>query len=360
MFRLFIPLQARISVLAVRLAPAIVALSLCTFPSCRRADRPAAQGPVPVKVLAVDPVASLSSTDFSGTVEAAETTPVSFSVPGTIVGMYVDEGQRVAKGQLIARIKSASLVNSANIARAELEQARDAYNRLKKLHDADALPDIKWVEVQAKLRQAENAAEMADRAVTDATIHAPVAGVVSRKLADVGETVISAQPIVEIVGVDGLKIAISVPENEISAIVPGSSATVVIPALDSLRVDGRNAVKSVVADPLTRAFTVRYDIPNPSRRILPGMIGDVDIALQRPDSAAAAQVMLPPRAVLLDSDNRYFVWLVSKARAERRFVSVASLQADGVVVSAGIARGDSVIIDGMQKVSTGTPVIATR
>lgn len=89
---------------------------------------------------------------------------LSFSVPGTITDFYVEEGQRVAKGQVLARVRSDSYVNAGNIADAELAEARDAYARLKKLHDADALPEIKWVEVQNKLKQAENAAEMSRRA----------------------------------------------------------------------------------------------------------------------------------------------------------------------------------------------------
>ena len=119
----------------------------------------------------------------------------------------------MTKGQVLARVKSDNYVNAGNIADAELAEARDAYARLKKLHDANALPDIKWVEVQNKLKQAENAAEMSKRAVADATLCSPVSGVVSRKFANVGQTVIAAAPVIELVAVGDLRINVSVPEG---------------------------------------------------------------------------------------------------------------------------------------------------
>ena len=166
---------------------------------------------VDVKVVSSSSPSGAGGQAFSGTVESADASTVSFSVPGTITKIYVDEGQKVAKGQVLARVKSESLENASNIAAAELEEARDAYNRLKKLHDANALPDIKWVEVQSKLKQAENAAALARRAVSDATLTSPMSGYVAEKLADDGQTVIAAQPVLKIVNLDRLQVNISVP-----------------------------------------------------------------------------------------------------------------------------------------------------
>ena len=80
--------------------------------------------------------------------------------------------------------------------------------------------------------------------------------------------------------------------------------------------------KSVVADPLTRAYTVKIAIPTADGRILPGMVGDVAVAsVASADlSATAAEVLLPSQSVLLDSDNRTFVRVVDGGKAARRFV----------------------------------------
>lgn len=327
-------------------------------------DKPTTAGPVRVDVEVAGSTGATTSggQKYSGTVEAAEASTVSFPVPGTITKIYVEEGQKVSKGQLIAQVKSESLVNSRNIAKAELEEARDAYQRLKKLHDANALPDIKWVEIQSKLKQAENAMALADRAVSDASLHSPITGYVSQKFANDGQTVIPAEPIVKIVSLKDLQVAISVPESEIAEFGPTTTATVTFESADSLTVSGKVDQKGVVADPLTRSYTVKFDLGNTDGKILPGMIGTVVTAGSDTDSVSAGtvQVVVPSQAVLLSSDNRQFVWIVKGGKAERRYVEADELTSNGVTVKKGLTAGDSVIVAGMQKVSTGTAVTVTR
>lgn len=333
-----------------------LAIASMLYSACSHSEKATVTGPVAVTVQQVRMGDSNGSKSFSGTVESSETTSLSFSVPGTISDIYVGEGQRVVKGQTLARVKSGNYVNAASIADAELAEARDAYARLKKLHDADALPDIKWVEVQNKLKQAENAAEISRRAVSDATLKAPSAGVISRKIASVGQTVIAAEPVLELVAMNDLRVAVSVPEGEIGGIVEGQKARVAFKELGIDSVGGRVVQKSVVADPLTRAYTVKVSIPNADGRILPGMVGDV--TLERASDAGAGErgILLPSQAVLLGSDNRRFVWVVKDGKAERRFVTADNLSSGGILITGGLSAEDSVIVAGMQKVGTGTAV----
>ncbi|MDE6522384.1 MAG: efflux RND transporter periplasmic adaptor subunit [Muribaculaceae bacterium] len=330
---------------------------------CKNHDRATEAGPVRVNVEVVGEKAIADGNQiFSGTVEASEESTVSFSVPGTITKVYVEEGQKVSKGQVIAHIKSESLVNSRNIAQAELEEARDAYQRLKKLHDADALPDVKWVEIQSKLKQAENAAALADRAVADASIHAPISGYVSQKFAGDGQTVIPAEPVVKIVNLNSLQVSIPVPENEISSFGPKTTAVIKFDIEDNPEVIGKIGNKSVVADPLTRSYTVKFDIDNVNGKILPGMIGDVVVKGLQNDSSSvkSSEITLPSQAVLLSSDNHQFVWTVKNGKAQRKDVVADELSANGVIVKSGLVPGDSIIVAGMQKVSTGTEVTVVR
>lgn len=341
--------------------PAIIALILLC--SCGKGEKATVMAPARVNVEVMGKnISGSPDRTFSGTAESAEATTVSFSVPGTITKIYAEVGQKVGQGQLLARIKDQSLMNSNNIAQAELEEAQDAYRRLKKLHDANALPDIKWVEVQAKLKQAENAAALAGRAVGDASLHSPIAGYVAEKLADDGQTVLAAQPVMRIVKLNDMRMSISVPENEIGSFREGTTATISLAGLNSLSVEGRVEQKDVVANPLTRSYTVKFSIPNPDGKILPGMIGTVRMKGAAADSVASAaeSFVLPSQSVLLDADNRQFVWTVRKGRAERRFVVADELSADGVRVTSGLQRGDSVIVAGMQKVSTGTAVSTAK
>lgn len=317
--------------------------------------------PVKVEVMAVSNTDVSDARTYSGTIESGDGSEVSFSVAGTIKNIYVSPGQKVSKGQLLADLKSESLENAANIAQATLDEARDAYARLQKLHDADALPDIKWAEMQSKLKQAENAAAMANRAVRDARIYAPVSGVIAEKTADVGQTVVPAVPVLKIVGLGDVKVSISVPENEISAMKPGRTASIAIDALGGEEREGVLTEQGVVANPLSRAYDVKFRINNADGKLLPGMLCSVKLVpVENGKDADAGSIVLPPQAVLLSADNRNFVWLANGGKAQMRYIEQGGITADGIIVSSGINPGDSVITAGMHKVSNGTEIVAAE
>ena len=312
--------------------------------------------PVKVTVMAVSADNSHSSRQFSGTVSSDESTTLSFSVAGTIEALYAKEGQKVTKGQLLGKVKNGEYLNAYNIAEAELAEAQDGYQRLKKLHDANALPDVKWVEMQQRLKQAENAAEMAKRTLDDANLISPASGTITRKMADVGQTVVPVQPIYEIVSTGNLVIEVPVSEAQIGGFDIGEPAKITIDSSDAAPLEGKVTYKSIVADPLTRTYSVKVDIPNKEGKILPGMIGNVEFIKDASGSSDFQGVALPSQAVLLNHDNRWFVWVVGDSIAHQRFVTADELTANGVIVKSGLNPGELVVVEGMQKVSNGTKV----
>lgn len=159
-----------------------------------------------------------------------------------------------------------------------------------------------------------------------------------------------------IVSVDEIKMSIPVPEEEIGGIAVGDAVTAELGVLAGASVEGKVVQKSVVADPLTRTYAVKAAIPNPGGRILPGMTGTVRVAGAATAADSAGTIVLPSQAVLLDWDNRNFVWVANNGKAERRYVTAGDITDGGIAVKSGISRGDSVIVAGMGKVSTGTPV----
>lgn len=340
---------------------AMLLASIVIFSGCKHHDSPRVADPVKVEVKIIGEPGSADPTsgnNYSGTVISNEESMVGFSVPGKITHIYVKEGQKVRKGELLAKVKSESLSDERAIAVAELEQVRDIYNRLKKLHDQNALPDVKWVEVQAKLKQAESAVDLADRTVRDASLTAPISGYVSDKLADVGQSVLPGEPVLKIVNISDLQVDISVPEEDINRYNKNTSATITFDGLKNLSVEGKLATKDIVADPLTRSYKVKFDIPDGGEKILPGMIAKVIVSgLDSLKSQDDGEIyVVPSQAVLLSSDNRQFVWVVKDGKSIRKFVTANELRPDGVTIESGLSAGDSLIVAGMQKVSSGTEV----
>lgn len=327
-------------------------LSSCGF----KKEKTTVIPPVKVDVIAAAGGNESGSRKYSGTVESSDGADMSFTVAGTLKGIYVEPGQKVSKGQLLAEIDAGTLRDAYQVAEATLSQAQDAYNRLKKLHDANALPDIQWVDVQSKLRQAESAAAIARRAIGDARIYAPVSGIVSEKLSEVGQTVAPGVPVVKIVSIGDVKVNISVPESEIGAMKRGIKANITANSVDAGVLEGTLTEQGVVANPLSRTYDVKFKVSNSSGILRPGMLCDVTVILPESSEDMNESIILPASSVLLSSDNRHFVWLAKKGKAEQRFVTVGTLLPQGVEITNGINRGDSVIIAGMQKVCTGTKI----
>lgn len=326
--------------------------------SCSKTkDKPTVQPPVKVSVIKVSKDGSPYSRTYSGTVAASESTTVSFSVAGTITHLFAKEGQKVSKGQLLGKVRDGEYLNAYNIAQAQLEEAQDGYNRLKKLHDANALPEIKWVEMQQKLKQAQNMADMAKRSLEDASLRSPVAGSVTRKFVDEGQSVMPVEPVYEIVDLNHLTIDIPVSETEVGKFKAGDKATVSIASIDGRTIEGVVSSKSLEADPLTRSFTIKISIPNEDGKIFPGMIGNVVFENKMLDDSTSMDIILPSQAVLLNHDNRWFVWVVEDSVAQRRFVVADELVNSGVSIKSGLNPGDAVIVEGMQKVGSGTKVV---
>ncbi len=312
----------------------------------------ATRGAVRVKTMTVSESGVGETFTYSGTVEEENATVVSFSAAGTIKTLTVSEGDKVTKGQLIGTLDDGTLRNAYDIANATLEQARDAYNRMKLLHDSNSLPEIKWVDVQSKLKQAESAAEIARIALDDAKLYAPVTGVVAEKMASAGQTTAPGLPVVKLVDIKDVKVVISIPENDISKFSTGAKATIRSKSTGEESYAGELVEKGIVANPLSRSYQVKYLVNNAGGRLLPGMICEVEVE----KSSDTKGVILPTGAVLLSADNTQFVWLDSAGTAVKRVVCPGAMLPEGIAIESGLSAGEKVIVAGMEKVSRGTEV----
>ncbi len=119
--------------------------------------------PLRVTTIVAAPSAGFGAAVYVGSVEEEASASLSFPVAGTVARTLADEGQRVRKGQLLAELDSTSARQTFDAARASLEQAEDACGRLRQLYEAQSLPEIKWVEAQTRLRQAESLFEIAKK-----------------------------------------------------------------------------------------------------------------------------------------------------------------------------------------------------
>lgn len=319
---------------------------------CSPRREPVAVAPVRVRtVVAAASAASVART-YVGVVEEEDAAVLSFPVAGTLARIAVDEGASVREGELLAEVDPASVQRAYEAAKATLDQAEDACRRLKMLYDAGSLPEIQWVEAQTRLQQARSACEIARRNLDDCTLRAPFAGVVGRRRASVGETVLPGAPVLSLLAVGTVEVRFSVPEGEIAALRPDSPAEVCVAALGDRRFRAARLEKGVEADPAAHTYDVRAALPNAAGELLPGMVCRVEVT----PAEAPEGIVLPVRAVQ-QAGARRFVWLVQGDSVLRRTVRTAGLAGNGIVVAEGLRDGDRVVVEGMQKIGEGTKVV---
>lgn len=329
---------------------------LLALASCG-SDAPKHQAePLRVGTLVVAPASDVDVKTYVGTIEEERSVALSFPLGGTLARTAVREGQAVVRGQLLAELDPTSAQQAYDAAEAMLTQAQDAYARLKQLYDAESLPEIKWVDVQTQLRKAEASFELARKNLDDCTITAPFAGIVGKRYKEAGEQALPGMPVVSLLDISKVKVCFSVPEQEISSISDAGRIALTVAALDDSRYEAVRPEKSVVADLGAHSYKVRAEVTAADGRLLPGMVCRVEVTPARKE-AASEEYVLPLNAVREDGNGVRFVWLVQEDQVTRHNVEVGRLVDNGIIIRAGLAAGDRVVCEGIQKIGEGSKVV---
>lgn len=328
---------------------AIIALAAILAAGCGR-NQGASNQAIKVGVIEVGGQSSSYIHTYSGNAVAAKEHMLMASHDGTVSELNIKVGQRVKEGAVMAKMDAPNVMSLNRVNQATLRQARDGYARAKKVYEAGGLTEIKWMEVQTQLEQAEAAAEISNRSVEDLTLKAPFTGTVSQVYVSLGEEVVPGKPIARIMDETQLDVAFGIPENEYSGIEEGGAATVVVPALNNLEVDGKISYIGVNSTNLTHSYIVTVTLKNVPAGLKAGMACKVSL-----QSDIRSRIVVPAILVKVDDAGRY-VWLANNGVVEKRHVEVGGFVGKGVCVTDGLNTGDLVICEGASKVSTGMKV----
>lgn len=302
-----------------------------------------------VKTETVKESDNMNILSYAGVVEEMSSVALSFSVPGVIEKMLVSEGDFVSKGQLVARLNPTSAQNMLNVAESSLKQARDAYERLKSIHDKGSLPEVQMVDIETKLSQAQSAFNIAGKNLEDCSLNAPISGVVGRRMAEAGENAIPGKAVITLMEIASVKVRFSVPENEISLIPSVCESEVTVSALGNRKFHGKRVDKNVIANQVSHTYHASVIIPNPERDLLPGMVCRINLRMQE----GKAGVVIPIEFVMMSADGRRFVWFNENGIARRRYISTGNARGNGIEVTEGLSAGDNIITEGCHKISEG-------
>ena len=329
-------------------------LSVILVSSCTSKKEQNEKAPTRVTTEIVSTALNASGQTYVGIIEECEATAVSFTSMGVVKRMLVNEGQAVAKGQLIAEMDDTQARNLLNGAEAQMNQANDALERYKMLHDNGSLPEVQWVEIQSKVAQAKSQLEVAKKNLADCRLVAPVSGIVGKRLVNAGETAMPSQAVVNILDISTVKVKVAVPEAEISGIGANTSSIIKVEAVNG-SFKGARIEKGVQADALTHTYDIRIHVANGERKLLPGMVASVQFGnIEKPTK----ELSLLVTAVQRKADGSLFVWMVANdSTAHRATVHTGETMGNRIVITDGIAEGGRIVTEGYQKLSENTKVV---
>ncbi len=286
---------------------------------------------------------------YSGTVEASQTIPLTFQSTGIVTKVYVEEGDIVKKGQILAIVDKSDNQSIYDAALSKYQQAKDAYDRLKSVHEKGSLPEIKWVEMETGMTQAESVVQLAKSNLEKCTIMAPDNGVIGRRNVEPGQSALMAIAPLELVKIESVFVKVSVPENEINKIHKGLKASFSISALESKTYEGEVTNVGIVADRISRTYRVKIDAKNPNLEIKPGMVCDVFI----PIDSGRDMLLVPYQAVSKDIDGNSFVFVVSDniKSVKKQNVKIGNYHGSEIEVLGGLVAGQTIVVEGKDKLS---------
>lgn len=327
-------------------------LATVLFPSCTRKKVSESVPVIPVKCLSVVQKAECEKYDYVGVIEEELSSNLSFSVAGTIEMTYVDEGQYVEKGQLLAILDTTNLNSSYNAARAQLLQAEDAMRRIQQLYDNQSVPETKYIDIRTQLEKARSLEAIAGKNLSNSRLTAPFKGIIGKKSVENGENVMLNQSVYTLFKIENVKVKISIPEREIAKVLKNQQALIYVPALEGSTYKGKVEERGIVADPISHSYTVRIKVVNTSTKLLPGMVCRVSIMGNDQQKAMLAI----PSQCIQSSDNRQFVWRMENGKAKRSYIETGRFTSDGVEVISGLKEGEEIIVEGYQGLYDGVKI----
>ena len=333
-----------------------IALLALIMVACGKHDKTAKeQAPIGVKTMIVASGSGNATSRYVGTIEPARKTPLSLQTSGRIVAVRVKNGDRVRKGQVLVEADNTQALNALHGAEAALQHAQDGYDRVSQVHEKGVVSDQKMVEIESQLTQAKSLYEAAKQQLAECTLVAPSDGIIDGLEIEKGQTVIPGTKVCAILDVSGFTVRFTVPEAEIRHLssegeVECAAVNTVLPIVIT--------EKSVTANPVTHTYDVVARINGGTDVLMTGMVAKVKVKNDRvkeKGNDADDTIVIPARCVLLKPQG-HTVWLIKQGKAERRDITIDGYQADGVRVSAGLQSGDTLIIDGYQKLYNGCTV----
>lgn len=309
-------------------------------------------GPTPVEIAQAELRTAARSVTVAGTVEPLRTIGINSQLSGALTSVYVEEGDAVRAGQVLARMDSRELQAQLAAAEAELEVARRAAERARRLHEQQIITTAEYERDEAAYRAAQATRDQLRTRVGYATVRAPITGVILQKLAEAGDIISGQARLFTIADLSLMVVRVPISELDVAGLDQGDMADVTFDALPGRAVRGTIRRIFPSADTLTRLVPVEIALSGAAARdVRAGFLARVTLRLDPREG-----VLMVPAGALVENARGPAVFVVSASRASLRQVQRGGTYQGSVEIVDGLAPGDTVVVAGSATLRDGTTV----
>jgi RND family efflux transporter MFP subunit len=275
---------------------------------------------------------------------------------GRITKIYVNEGDRVNKGQALAKIDDGGLYNELKLVESQTKLAKTIYERQSKLWEDKIGSEIQYLEAQTNYDIQKNRLESLKQSLAKTTITAPFSGTIDEIFIEEGNLV--SPPMMpdqgntfRIVNLNKLYVEAVIPESFIGKIQKGAEVLVDIPVLSkSFKSKIKHSVSSI--NQLSRTFKIEVSVPKNNLDLIPNLNVEINIL----DYTNSEAILVPESIVSEDSENNKFLYTIENNKAKKTIVETGYTQNGMIEITSGLNLNQTVINEGGRIVKDGQNV----
>lgn len=333
--------------------------------------------PVNVQVKVIQPRTETDTIELPGIVEPNAIVKVSAEVMGRVEKIALDEGQAIAKGDVILQLRTDLLEAERDRAKAQYECDKTDCERIEKLVQQKVSNLSELDQSRTKRDSSLAILKTAEAQLERATIRSPRSGILNRVPVNVGELMRPGDCAAHIVDIDTVKVAVQVPERDIAKItkgtqeivrpesasepatqaagatsMPASSSAISQASGDCPAVTGTITYISEVADDVTHATRIELTVDNHERALRSGKV--VRVCLTR---GKLQNAIFVPLGAVIPLEEGYEAYVVENGKAQSRRITLGGFKGNEIQIVSGLKKGDKLILPGGNRyVSSGQDV----
>ncbi len=295
--------------------------------------------------------------ELQGSVETKQNIILTPEMGGILTAVYVSAGDKVSKGQLLAKIDDGGMSQQVAQMQIQADLAKTTFERQKRLWEQKIGSEIQYLQAKSAYEAQQEAVNQMKSQLGKSNVRAPFSGTIDEIITERGSVVSPGQSqLLRIVNLSDMYISTDVPETYISNVTEGKEVKVNFPVLGK-EIASKVRQTGKFINPNNRTFKVEIAVPNKDRSIKPNLTARLSINDYTNENA----VLIPQSIISENAEGEQYIYVLenkeeNKATAKRVIITTGRTQGDVIEVLDGVADGDEIIVEGARSVKDGQTV----